>query len=282
MINRVSTTNKEKMNKIVLVVLIAIIAVACNKPTNFVEVQTNYGNFTIELYDETPLHRDNFQKLVKDGFYNDLLFHRIIDGFMIQGGDPDSKDAEAGTRLGNGGPGYKIPAELNKSERCFHKKGALAAAREGDQSNPEKLSSGSQFYIVVGRTYTKAELNQMEQQKVSQARQRSFNLLSLESMDTIELFQKQGDTEAIKALQQRLLKEVDALIEKDADKYYMTDKQKMAYEKVGGTPHLDGNYSVYGEVIDGLEVVENIAKAEKNRQDRPLKDIAMTMKFVKR
>jgi peptidylprolyl isomerase len=250
------------MKKILIFTLVALAAVACNKPTNFVEVQTNYGNFTLELYDETPLHRDNFQKLVQDGFYNELLFHRIIDGFMIQGGDPDSKNAEAGMRLGSGGPGYKVPAELNMSDRCFHKKGALAAAREGDQGNPEKLSSGSQFFIVVGRTYSIPELEQMEKQKVSQARQRQFNLLSLEYMDTVELLQEQGNTVAVNALQQRILKQVDTAIEKDAKQYYMTDKQKMAYEVEGGTPHLDGNYTVYGEVIEGLEVVENIAKAK--------------------
>jgi len=269
------------MKKLALLTLVSLLAFACNKPTNFVKVSTNYGDFTIELYDETPLHRDNFQKLVQDGFYDDLLFHRIIDEFMIQGGDPNSKDAQAGQRLGNGGPGYTIPAEINKSERCFHKKGALAAARESDQTNPERASSGSQFYIVVGRTYTKAELDQGEKYKVSQARQSKFNHLSLEYMDTIELLQKEGNTEAISALQQRLLKQVDAEIERDADQYYMSDMRKAAYEKVGGTPHLDGAYTVYGEVIEGIEVIDRIAKAKKDRQDRPVEDIAMSMKFVK-
>lgn len=270
------------MKKLIIFTLVALAAFACNKPTNFVEVSTSYGNFTLELYDETPLHRDNFQKLVQDGFYDDLLFHRIIDEFMIQGGDPNSKEAEAGERLGNGGPGYKIPAEINMSDRCFHKKGALAAARESDQSNPERQSSGSQFYVVVGRSYTKAELAQGEKYKVSQARQSKFNLLSLEYMDTVELLQKEGNTDAINALQQRLLEQVDGDIEKNADQYYMSDKQKMAYEIEGGTPHLDGAYTVYGEVVEGIEVIERIAKAKKDRQDRPVEDISMTMKFVKK
>lgn len=270
------------MRKILIFTVVALTTLSCNQPSNFVEVSTNYGDFTLELYDETPLHRDNFQKLVKEGFYEDLLFHRIIDGFMIQGGDPESKSAEAGARLGGGGPGYKIPAEFDKSDRCFHKKGALAAAREGDQGNPEKLSSGSQFYVVVGRTYAPSELQQMEKQKITNARQQKFNLLSIEYTDTLRLLQEQGKTKEIHTLQQRLLKEVDATIKENKKHYYMTAAQKAAYEKIGGTPHLDGSYTVYGEIIEGIEVVETIAKAEKNRQDRPLKDIAMSMKFVKR
>lgn len=268
------------MKKLGLITLLALLAFACNKKTNFVEITTDYGVIVIELYDETPLHRDNFQKLVADGFYNDLLFHRVINEFMVQGGDPASKDAEAGAPLGSGGPGYKVAGEFNKSDRCYHKKGALAAAREGDQSNPERKSSGSQFYIVMGRPYSKGELNQMERQKVNQARQRYFNLESVEMMDTLQILNEQGKTHEVSQIQQEILATVDQKIEAERELYYMTDEQKETYASAGGTPHLDGAYTVFGQVIVGQNVVDNIAKAKANRQNRPNKDIKMSMKFV--
>ncbi len=270
------------MKRIIPVIIVSILAFACNSTSNFVQISTNYGDIVIELYDETPLHRDNFQKLVKEGFYDDLLFHRVIKEFMIQGGDPESKDAEAGARLGNGGPGYRVPAEFAKSDRCYHKKGALAAAREGDQTNPERLSSGSQFYIVVGRQFQKGELNQMERNKVNQARQRYFNLEALEMMDSIEALRAQGKNHEINQLQQELLAKVDAKIENERGLYYMTEEQKTTYVEQGGTPHLDGAYTVFGQVISGMEVIERISNTETDRSDRPVKDVVMKMKFVKR
>lgn len=265
-----------------LLILLVIALSACNRPTNFVKVETNYGDIIIELYDETPQHRDNFQKLVKEGFYDDLLFHRVIEEFMIQGGDPESKNAEQNARLGGGGPGYKIPAELDASDRCYHKKGALSAAREGDRSNPDKLSSGSQFYIVVGRPYSTSELSSMEKKKAMQARQTYFNMMSIDYQDTIFALSQSGDIEAVKAIQNKMLAEADQKIEEERNKYYMTDEQKETYSTDGGTPHLDGSYTVFGQVLEGIEVVEKISMAKTNGQDRPLKDIAMKMKFVKK
>ena len=194
---------------------------------NLVKISTEYGDIVLKLYDETPLHRDNFLKLSDDGFYEGTLFHRVIQGFMIQGGDPDSRNAEPGQMVGSGGPGYTIAAEIVPG--LIHKKGALAAARQGDQMNPERRSSGSQFYIVQGRVFSPEELDMMEQQR--------------------------GEA--------------------------FTDLQRRTYTTVGGTPHLDNAYTVFGEVVQGLDVVERIAATPTGRNDRPQSDIPMTVEVLK-
>jgi cyclophilin family peptidyl-prolyl cis-trans isomerase len=191
---------------------------------------TPYGKITILLYDETPLHRDNFIKLVKQHFYDSLLFHRVIKNFMIQGGDPTSKHALPGdTTLGNGDVGYTIPAEFNT--KLFHKKGVLAAAREGDDVNPAKASSGCQFYIVQGKIFTDSSLNVVETKRL---------------------------------------------------KRKIPDYQREVYKTIGGTPHLDMNYTVFGEVVKGLDVVDKIAAEPTNKRDRPLNDIRMKIRLKKR
>ena len=184
-------------------------------------ISTEYGDFTILLYNSTPKHRDNFIKLVKDGFYNDLLFHRVIESFMIQGGDPSSKNAAAGTLLGSGGPGYEIDAEIGAP----HLRGALAAART---PNPEKRSSGCQFYIVTGRQVTPEDL-----------------------------------------LANELSKKI---------KY--NEVQKKLYLEQGGFPSLDMEYTVFGEVVSGMEVADKISKLEKDNRDRPVKDVRMQIKMI--
>jgi peptidyl-prolyl cis-trans isomerase B (cyclophilin B) len=200
---------------------------ALNAPKNcLVQLETDHGTMTILLYDETPLHRDNFIKLAEEGFYNDLIFHRVINGFMIQGGDPNSKNAKKNTPLGSGGPGYQIKAEFNP--KYVHVKGALAAARTGDASNPERKSSGSQFYIVDGKPYNEEAIKSLEFQK--------------------------------------------------GIKY--SDEQKKILIEQGGTPFLDMDYTVFGRVIEGLEVIDKIAAAKTNRGDRPQEDIKMNIKVV--
>jgi cyclophilin family peptidyl-prolyl cis-trans isomerase len=193
-----------------------------------VEIETPYGNIRVKLYNETPLHQENFLKLVSEKYYDDQIFHRVIKGFMIQAGDPDSRNAAPGQALGRGGPGYTIPAEINKD--LFHKKGAVAAARLPDNVNPRKESSGSQFYIVQGRKYTPAELDQMERN--------GYHIL-------------------------------------------FTEEQRKAYTTIGGTPHLDYDYTVFGEVIDGLDVVDKIASVKKDSRDRPLTDIKIKIRRIK-
>lgn len=192
-----------------------------------VEITTEYGVMVAELYDSTPKHRDNFMKLAEEGFYNDLLFHRVIDGFMIQGGDPTSKGASANVQLGSGGPGHQVPAEFVDS--LVHIKGAIAAARTGDNVNPEKKSSGSQFYIVDGSPVEDGMLNNIESRK--------------------------------------------------GFKY--TEEQRNAYKTLGGTPFLDKDYTVFGRVISGLEVIDAIAKVAKDRSDRPLQDVKMSVKVIR-
>ncbi len=192
-----------------------------------VKITTDFGEIVLKLYNETPAHRDNFVKLVGEGFYDGTLFHRVINAFMIQGGDPSSKNAAAGQPLGSGGPDYTIQAEIVPG--LFHKKGALAAARLGDQANPERRSSGSQFYIVQGRVWTPEELDQMEQQR-GQA---------------------------------------------------FSPEQRQAYTTIGGTPHLDAGYTVFGEVVQGLDVVDKIASVQTAPGDRPVQDVAMKIELLK-
>ena len=192
-----------------------------------VELVTEFGNMMILLYDATPQHRDNFLKLAEEGFYDDLLFHRVINGFMIQGGDPQSKNAEPNKQLGSGGPGYMVTAEF--VDTLIHLKGSLAAARMPDQVNPEKKSSGSQFYIVQGKPISERDLN---------------------------------------------------LIEARKDIRY-TKAQRDAYMNLGGTPFLDREYTVFGKVISGMEVIDKIANVATKRGDRPVKDVSMKIRVIK-
>jgi peptidyl-prolyl cis-trans isomerase B (cyclophilin B) len=192
------------------------------KQVHFI-IHTDFGDMKGILYNETPKHRDNFKKNVQSGYYDGLLFHRVIPGFMIQGGDPNSRNAAPGQQLGSGGPNYKVDAEFNPN--LIHKKGALAAARQGDQVNPSKASSGSQFYIVQGKKVSAVQLNAQY-----------------------------------------------------AGKY--TSGQQTIYETIGGTPFLDGSYTVFGEITEGLDVIDKIASVEKDSNDRPVKDIRMTIRIV--
>lgn len=246
---------------------------------NTVLIETTYGNIKIKLYDETPKHRDNFIKLAGQGYFDGLLFHRVIKDFMIQGGDPDSKGAPAGKQLGSGGPGYQIPAEIVYPQ-LFHKRGALSAARTSDQVNPMKESSGSQFYIVWGNTYTETQLSGMEQQKKQQAMQSYFNGLAGERKDTIQAMYKVNNKAGLDSLQAELVKLTEEEFAKNPEKGGFTAEQRKAYTTVGGTPHLDGEYTVFGEVIEGLDVVEKIQNCKTGNSDRPASDITMKMKVL--
>ena len=206
---------------------VCFVASFAAKPKNqYVKITTSKGEVIIKLYNETPLHRDNFLKLAKEGFYNGTIFHRVIKDFMIQGGDPDSKNSTPEKMLGSGGLKYTIPAEFRDS--LFHKKGVLAAARD---NNPEKASSSSQFYIVQGKVLTDSALN---------------------------------------------------AIEKNRLKHKIPEYQREVYKTLGGVPHLDRNYTVYGEVVKGLEMVDNIAAMPTGKADRPKEDIKMTVTVLKK
>lgn len=242
---------------------------ADNKMTQ-VKLETSMGDIIVELYNETPQHRDNFIKLVKEGYYDGVLFHRVIKDFMIQTGDGNSKTAGPETMLGDGDPGYTIEAEF-VYPKYFHKRGALAAARTGDQVNPERRSSGSQFYIVTGKIYSSEELNMMAKRMTDIKKQDIFRRLVTENRAKIEELQRNQDNAGIQALQNELIQITEAEAAKTPSS--MTDEQIDAYTSVGGTPHLDGQYTVFGEVIKGMDVVDKIQNTQTGAADRPTTDI---------
>ena len=270
-------------NKILLICLAFIPLTACgagskkqtnhhmeNEKRTLVKLETTMGNITVALYNETPKHRDNFIKLVKEGVYDSTLFHRVIKQFMIQAGDPDSKNASDTAMLGSGDVGYTIPAEFNP--KFFHKKGVLAAARQGDDVNPEKASSGCQFYIVTGRKFTEPQLLGMENKINEQHEEALFDSLARQHMKEIYKMRKAGDNAGLLELQDTLEAQARELADKE-EKFRFTPEQIKAYSTVGGAPHLDGSYTVFGEVTEGMEVVENIEIAKTNRADRPVENI---------
>ena len=270
-------------NKILLICLAFIALTACNagskRQTNhhmenekrtLVKLETTMGNITVAPYNETPKHRDNFIKLVKEGVYDSTLFHRVIKQFMIQAGDPDSKNASDTAMLGSGDVGYTIPAEFNP--KFFHKKGVLAAARQGDDVNPEKASSGCQFYIVTGRKFTEPQLLGMENKINEQREEALFDSLARQHMKEIYKMRKAGDNAGLLELQDTLEAQARELADKE-EKFRFTPEQIKAYSTIGGAPHLDGSYTVFGEVTEGMEVVDNIEIAKTNRADRPIENI---------
>ena len=277
-----------KRNLLLSIVMVAITLIACSasngsgegKPASGdkstadnmtkVELETTLGNIVVELYNETPQHRDNFIKLVNEGYYDGVLFHRVIKDFMIQTGDGNSKTAGPEAVLGDGDPGYTIEAEF-VYPKYFHKRGALAAARTGDQVNPERRSSGSQFYIVTGKIYGSDELKMMSQRLADVKKQDIFRRLVNENRARIEEMQKNQDNAGLQALQNELIQQTEA--EAGDASFAFTDEQVDAYTSVGGTPHLDGQYTVFGEVVQGMDVVDKIQNTTTGRMDRPTVDI---------
>ncbi len=232
------------------------------------------GDIVVRLYDETPIHRDNFVKLAKEGYYDGTLFHRVIKNFMIQGGDPDSKGAPAGKVLGVGGPDYTLQAEIQ--DGLFHKRGALAAARQGDEVNPERRSSGSQFYIVWGQVYNENQLRQFSKQLRMQKVQDVFHALASDHRAEIMQMRREKNRAGLQELQDKLVAEAESQVGSDG----LTENQMKLYSTIGGTPHLDGQYTVFGEVEEGLDVVELIQGSATGRADRPLDDIEMRMVVI--
>jgi len=270
------------MKHLVLFSLLLIVGnntIAQDAERTQVVIETDSGAITLELYNETPLHRDNFLKLASEGFYDGTTFHRVIESFMIQGGDPITKEGGRG-EPGNGGPGYTIPAEFNPD--LFHLKGALCAARKGDQMNPEQESSGSQFFIVQGRTFNDEQLDRFEaningalKNKVMRA---FFN--APENKDYLDRVQKakvEGNSEEM----QVIMEEIDPILESrmTVKSFTYTDAQREAYKTIGGTPHLDMQYTVFGMVLDGLDVVDKIASVKKNGE-RPVVPLRMAVRVV--
>ena len=235
-----------------------------------VKIETTMGEIVVELYNETPKHRDNFIKLAKEGVYDSTLFHRVIRQFMIQAGDPESKTANDTAMLGGGDVGYTIPAEF--VPKYFHKKGALAAARMGDDVNPNRESSGCQFYIVTGRKFREAQLLDMAGQKNNARVDEIFNELARKHMKEIYKLRKAGDNEALLELQDSLEAQAYAQY-KEEEPFMFTPEQLAAYSTIGGAPHLDGAYTVFGQVVSGIETVEKIEGTKTGKADRPVENV---------
>ena len=270
------------MKKIVLILLTISFCglIACKTGTKkgedmdketLVKIETTAGDIKVKLYNETPKHRDNFIKLVKDGMYEGTLFHRVIKDFMIQAGDPDSKNAPKGKMLGAGDVGYTIPAEF-VYPKFFHKKGALSAARQGDNVNPKKESSGCQFYIVTGKVYNDSTLLSMESQMNENKINVIFNTLAQKHMKEIYKMRKANDENGLYDLQEKLFAEAQEIAAKQPE-FHFPPEQIEAYTTVGGTPHLDGEYTVFGEVVEGMDVVDKIQQVKTDRSDRPEEDV---------
>lgn len=271
-----------------LLILLAPLSLSAQKEKvdkeNLVLISTEFGDIKVKLYNETPLHRDNFLKLVNEKFYDSTLFHRVIKNFMIQGGDPKSKNALPDVMLGEGDVGYTIPAEF--VGKYFHKKGALAAARQGDDVNPQRASSGCQFYIVHGKVFNETDLANMEARINMMNKQKIFSeiISKPENASLKNRFitnQQAGKQDSIIALTM-IIEPMIAAEQQKQGLYQFTEEQRKAYTTVGGAPHLDSGYTVFGEVVEGLEVIDKIAEVEKNQFDRPKKDVRMTMKLVKK
>lgn len=271
------------MNKLISSIVIAVLLMNANcllarNKEKMVQVDTPYGAIKIKLYDETPVHRDNFLKLVSDSFYTDLLFHRVIQHFMIQGGDPNSKTATPGQMLGSGDLGYTLPAEINP--RFFHRRGVLAAARMGDQVNPEKRSSASQFYIMQGKVFRPSELDSLLP-KMEEGRKMTMMQAKVKAMEPqLHQLRAEGKQAEIMARMSALRDSVTAEVAK-MPALTFSEEQRKVYTTIGGYPSLDNNYTIYGEVIEGMEVVDSIAKQPVDQRNRPLQDIKFSIKLLK-
>ncbi|KAF0198258.1 MAG: peptidyl-prolyl cis-trans isomerase B (cyclophilin B) [Bacteroidetes bacterium] len=267
-----------------ILLLPAFVPAQSNEKETLVVIGTPKGDITLMLYDDTPLHRDNFLRLAGEGFFDSTLFHRVIRNFMIQGGDPDSKHAAAGVELGEGGPGYDLPSEINAGH--FHKRGVLAAAREDDKVNPKRLSSGSQFYIVQGKVYSQQDLDKIEKEQNSLTKQRIFvgimdNPANLSIRNQFFSPDAKKDSVHFRFLLDTLNKMIDreyVLI----PEFKLSEEQRRVYTTIGGTPQLDGKYTVFGEVVRGMEIVDAIASEKTDKNDRPLNDVRMFVKIITR
>lgn len=260
-------------NKILasLLFFVSFFSIRAQNKDYVVTIKTNYGNMVALLYDETPKHKANFIKLAKGHYYDSLLFHRIIKGFMIQTGDPDSKRATPDQNLGTGGPKYTIPAEFNS--KFFHEKGALAAARQRDQLNPKKASSGSQFYIVQGKVIDEMELILNKEKFNAGLASMLKNPVHKDLKDSINYLYKIQDQGAIKKKMTSLIPRIERETGVKVLKENLQPERIKTYSTLGGTPNLDGEYTIFGKVISGLTVIDKIATLRSDRMDRPNEDV---------
>jgi peptidyl-prolyl cis-trans isomerase B (cyclophilin B) len=271
------------MKKLLSILFFVTLITGCSqdKDDYIVTIKTRFGDMKAVLYDETPLHKDNFIKLAEKNYLDSTLFHRVMPGFMIQGGDPDSKKAQAGQQLGQGGPGYTVPAEINP--KLYHEKGALSAARLGDAQNPKKESSGSQFYIVQGRVMdpTEAESLKYDQNALMTGLGQMFRSNQYPTLfDSLNRIYSSGDMQTYQTMLYALAPRVEKITGMKVFRAIDPEKVKL-YTSVGGTPHLDGDYTIFGKVIKGLDVLDKIAAVPRDQAERPFEDIRMVVRVEK-
>ncbi|MCA1900602.1 MAG: peptidylprolyl isomerase [Candidatus Hydrogenedens sp.] len=261
-----------------LTIVIFLLSASCtskNKDSNvYVEFQTDFGNIIVKLYKETPKHKKNFLELSEKKFYDGLIFHRVIKDFVVQGGDPDTRNPIPGKLYGESDAGYLIDPEF--CDTIIHKRGSIAMAREGDEVNPGKKSSSSQFYFVVGKVYTEEELNKLEVKLNVKLKEKIEKKL----FDSLLKDNSQFDTKFLQNITQLVQHKADSIFKFQKIKF--SDFQRKTYTTIGGIPHLDGNYTVFGEVVEGYDVIENISKVETDNNDRPVTDVKMIVKVLKR
>ena len=275
------------MNKWRILFLIVLMAagISCGnaeeqQKNDLVLIKTPHGNIKIKLYDKTEEHKKNFETLVSEGFYNGLLFHRVINQFMIQGGDPESRNAKPEQKLGGGSLDYTVPAEF--IPEYFHKRGAVAAARRVGLTNNLKRSSASQFYIIQGQIFTEAELDTIEMQRNQHIKNELVREHLMAAENEIQVFRDNNDREGFSLKVMEIRDRVDSIIAADNLRFKFTPEQRKVYSTIGGYPSLDGDYSVFGEVVEGMEVVDKIAAVETDKNNRPLKDVKMEIELIKK
>ena len=273
------------MKKIIALLVLLLVFCACKaekKMTPFssisdddtiVLIETSSGDIKVKLYSDSPKHRDNFIKNIKEHMYDGIIFHRVVKNFMIQAGDPSAKDLPQGAPAGGGDVNWTVPAEIIYP-KYFHKYGALAAARENDDVNPNKESSGCQFYIVTGTKWTEAKLMSKEKELNDVRQKEYFNKLVKESKDEVAKLRKNKDTVKLLELQDSLERKSEEML-KENPAIKITPEQEKIYSTIGGMPHLDNNYTVFGEVVEGMDIVEAISKVRTDRRNRPVDDITI-------
>lgn len=261
----------------IIIGMVAAILCGCSVDSDKAEISTKYGNIEILLYDDTPVHRKNFIKLVSDGFYDSLLFHRVMPGFIVQGGDPTSRSAKRGALLGENDCGYTLTGEF-RYPKHIHRRGAIGAARKGDRHNPDKRSSGSQFYIVQGKSFTDAELDAVEAGKNNTIKQNIYYKILPQYQDSLKFYQDNNMRLELSDLQLQIMTRVNEIAEQEG-LFQFSDSVREIYRTIGGAPYLDGDYTVFGEVTDGFDVIDSIASQSIDLHSRPYDDIRMNIKI---
>jgi cyclophilin family peptidyl-prolyl cis-trans isomerase len=262
---------------IYIIIPLFLVFVSCSNKYNdnnrYVKISTSKGEIIVKLYNETPKHTNNFIKLSEENFFDGLIFHRVIKDFVIQGGDPETRNAKPNVLYGEKDAGYLLEPEI--IDTIIHKRGVIAMAREGDDVNPNKLSSSSQFYIVVGKTYTNEQLDELQKNLNKKLR----NKIEKKLYDSLLTESNISNTDYLTSITKKVKLLTDSIF--NANKIIFSDKQRKTYTTIGGIPHLDGNYTVFGEVVEGLDVVKKISEVETDNNDRPLKDIKFTISVIK-